>query len=98
MRTLLRELGKRFDSVVVDGPVALGGTADAVVLAGMVGSTVLVAKLGHGTRTALRRAYALLAEHGPVTVLLTGVGERAYERFYGYAPAGAGRAEAYEAV
>ncbi len=102
MRTVLARLREQFDAVVIEAPAVLGETADAGVLAGLADTTVQVATLPHVTRTALRRAYGLLAGSAagaPVNLVLLGIQSDSvtYRRFYGFR-AGVEQKGAYEAV
>ena len=89
MRCLIHAWRAQFDLVILDGPPALPVT-DALALAGMADTTILVARCGLTARSSLRRACQLLEEHVDsrhVRIVLNGVkpGSHAFSNYYGYA-------------
>ena len=89
MRMLVNTWRDQFDLVVLDGPPVLAVT-DAIPLAGMADTTILVARCGLTPVSSLRRAYQLIEEHADtarVRVVLNGVrpGSYAYHNYYGFA-------------
>jgi polysaccharide biosynthesis transport protein len=89
MRLLVEAWRVEFDLVVLDGPPLLPVT-DAVALAGMADTTIIVARCGLTPRSSLRRASLLLEEHvnrTRIRVVLNGVkpGSHAFHSYYGYA-------------
>ncbi len=89
MRMLVDSWRKDFDLVLLDGPPVLAVT-DAIPLAGMADTTVMVARCGLTPRSSLRRAYQLIAEHvdkARVRIVLNGVkpGSYAFHNYYGFA-------------
>jgi polysaccharide biosynthesis transport protein len=87
MRELLETFREQFDVVVIDAPPVLP-VADARVLSELADVTIQVARLGVTSKTALRRAHALLSSYAqrPVGVVLNGVaqGSGAYHDYYGH--------------
>ena len=88
MRSLIATWRSQFDLVVLDGPPVLP-VPDAMALAGMVDTTILVARSGLTPRSSLRRAYQLIEEQvddGRVRIVMNGVkpGSHAYRNYYGY--------------
>jgi succinoglycan biosynthesis transport protein ExoP len=88
MRCLIHAWRAQFDLVILDGPPALPVT-DALALAGMADTTILVARCGLTARSSLRRACQLLEEHVDsrhVRIVLNGVkpGSYAFSNYYGY--------------
>ncbi|MGA8493609.1 MAG: polysaccharide biosynthesis tyrosine autokinase [Terriglobales bacterium] len=61
MKTLLDELRKQYDHIVIDSPPALSVT-DAVVMSTDADAVVLVIRSGHTTKPALRRARDILLQ------------------------------------
>ena len=91
MRCLVQVWREQFDLVILDGPPALPVT-DALALAGMADTTILVARCGLTTRSSLRRACQLLEEHVDnrrLRMVMNGVkpGSYAFSHYYGYAAA-----------
>jgi succinoglycan biosynthesis transport protein ExoP len=89
MRCLIQSWRTQFDLVILDGPPALPVT-DALALAGMADTTILVARCGLTARSSLRRACQLLEEHVDsrhLRIVLNGVkpGSYAFSNYYGYA-------------
>jgi polysaccharide biosynthesis transport protein len=89
MRMLIQTWRAQFDLVVLDGPPVLAVT-DAIPLAGMADTTIMVARCGLTPRPSFRRAYQLIEEHvdrARVRVVLNGVrpGSYAYQNYYGFA-------------
>jgi polysaccharide biosynthesis transport protein len=79
----------QFDLVLLDGPPVLPVT-DAVALAGMADTTIMVARCGLTPRSSLRRASQLIEEHvnrTRIRVVLNAVkvGSHAFHSYYGYA-------------
>jgi capsular exopolysaccharide synthesis family protein len=72
MRTLLAELARRFEVVIVDTPTIVGAS-DAAVLGALTGSTLLIVAQGDTTRPRLDDALALLEAGGsePIGIVLT---------------------------
>ena len=62
MRGLLDAWREQFDLVILDGPPVLP-VPDALALAGMADTTIMVARCGLTTRSSLRRAYQLIGEY-----------------------------------
>jgi capsular exopolysaccharide synthesis family protein len=72
MRTVLAELARRFEVVIIDTPsIAVG--SDAAVLGALTGSTLLIVAQGDTTRPRLDDALALLEAGGsePLGIVLT---------------------------
>jgi capsular exopolysaccharide synthesis family protein len=91
MRCLVQAWREQFDLVILDGPPALPVT-DALALAGMADTTILVARSGLTARSSLRRACQLLEQHVDsrhLRIVMNGVkpGSHAYSHYYGYAAA-----------
>jgi polysaccharide biosynthesis transport protein len=89
MRLLVEAWRVQFDLVVLDGPPVLPVT-DAVALAGMADTTIIVARCGLTPRSSLRRASLLIEEHvnrSRIRVVLNAVkpGSHAFHSYYGYA-------------
>jgi polysaccharide biosynthesis transport protein len=89
MRMLVNSWRDQFDLVVLDGPPILAVT-DAIPLAGMADTTIMVARCGLTPTSSLRRAYQLVEEHvdrARLRVVLNGVrpGSYAYHNYYGFA-------------
>ena len=63
MRSLLQELTKRFDLVILDTPPVLA-TADAGILGSLADGVLLVVRAGQTDRSAAQRAYHQLANVG----------------------------------
>ena len=89
MRCLIQVWRTQFDLVILDGPPALPVT-DALALAGMADTTILVARCGLTERSSLRRACQLLEQHidsRHLRVVLNGVkpGSYAFANYYGFA-------------
>jgi Mrp family chromosome partitioning ATPase len=61
MRSLVDDLGKRFDIVLIDSPPVLP-VADALILSGYADTVLLVVAAGHTRRAELRRAVEKLAQ------------------------------------
>jgi succinoglycan biosynthesis transport protein ExoP len=61
MKTVLEELRKQYDHIVIDTPPTLSVT-DAVVLSTSADAVVLVIRSGHTTKPALRRARDILLQ------------------------------------
>jgi len=61
MRSLVDELAKRFDVVLIDSPPVLP-VADALILSGYADAVLLVVSAGHTRRPELRRATEKLAQ------------------------------------
>lgn len=60
---LIREAGETFDTVIFDSP-PVGVVTDAAVIASQVQATVLIARVNHTRRDALRRARRALVDVG----------------------------------
>jgi polysaccharide biosynthesis transport protein len=91
MRMLVNTWREQFDLVLLDGPPVLAVT-DAIPLAGMADTTIVVARCGLTPVSSLARAYQLIGEHvdrARVRVVLNGVrpGSYAYQNYYGFATA-----------
>ena len=89
MRLLVEAWRLQFDLVILDGPPVLPVT-DAVALAGMADTTIMVARCGLTPRSSLRRASQLIEEHvnrTRIRVVLNAVkpGSHAFHSYYGYA-------------
>jgi Mrp family chromosome partitioning ATPase len=87
MHELLAELGTSKDVVLLDAP-PLGTLTDAVPLLPWVDCVVLVVRLQHTSRDALKKACNMLAEMDDVPVLgtvLTGVPRPPRSGYYGAA-------------
>jgi succinoglycan biosynthesis transport protein ExoP len=89
MRLLVEAWRVQFDLVLLDGPPVLAVT-DAVALAGMADTTIMVARCGLTPRSSLRRASQLIEEHvnrARIRVVLNAVkvGSHAFHSYYGYA-------------
>ena len=89
MRGLLNVWRKQFDLIILDGPPVLP-VPDALALAGMADTTIMVARCGLTARSSLRRAYQLIEEYVDrryVRVVMNGVkaGSYAFANYYGYA-------------
>ncbi len=89
MRMLVDVWRNEFDLVLLDGPPVLAVT-DAIPLAGMADTTVMVARCGLTPRSSLRRAYQLVEEQvdkARVRIVLNGVkpGTYAFHNYYGFA-------------
>ncbi len=67
MRTLLQELAKSFDLVILDTPPVLA-TADAGILASIADGVVLVVRAGQTDRAAAKRAHQQLVNVGATVV------------------------------
>jgi len=67
MRSLVDDLGKRFDIVLIDSPPVLP-VADALILSGYADAVVLVVAAGSTRRGELRRASEKLAQAGAPVV------------------------------
>ena len=61
MKTVLEELRKQYDHIVIDSPPTLSVT-DAVVMSTSADAVVLVIRSGHTTKPALRRARDILLQ------------------------------------
>jgi len=61
MKTILEELRKQYDHIVIDSPPTLSVT-DAVVMSTSADAVVLVIRSGHTTKPALRRARDILLQ------------------------------------
>jgi polysaccharide biosynthesis transport protein len=86
MRSLVDDLGGRFDIVLIDSPPVLP-VADALILSGYVDAVLLVVAAGHTRRGELRRATEKLAQaNAPVvgTVLNKATAQDGYGYGYGY--------------
>lgn len=72
MRTVLAELARRFEVVLIDAP-SIAVASDAAVLGALTGSTLLIVAQGDTTRPRLDDALALLEAGGsePLGILLT---------------------------
>ena len=89
MRCLVQAWRTQFDLIILDGPPALPVT-DALALAGMADTTILVARCGLTARSSLRRACQLLEQHVDsrhLRIVLNGVkpGSYAFTNYYGFA-------------
>jgi capsular exopolysaccharide synthesis family protein len=89
MRRLVAAWRKQFDLVLLDGPPVLPVT-DALALAGMADTTIMVARCGLTPRSSFSRASSLIEEHVDRTrtrVVLNAVkpGSHAFFSYYGYA-------------
>jgi polysaccharide biosynthesis transport protein len=89
MRMLVDTWRDQFDLVLMDGPPVLAVT-DAIALAGMADTTIMVARCGMTPRSSLKRAYQLIEEQvdrARVRVVLNGLrpGSYAYHNYYGFA-------------
>ena len=67
MRSLVEDLGKRFDIVLIDSPPVLP-VADALILSGYADAVLLVVSAGSTRRAELRRAAEKLAQAGAPVV------------------------------
>lgn len=67
-KRIISELSAGFDRVIFDSP-PVGAVTDAAILARLVDGVVLVAKSGHTSRDALRRARGQLGEGANINVL-----------------------------
>jgi succinoglycan biosynthesis transport protein ExoP len=86
MRSLVDDLGKRFDIVLIDSPPVLP-VADALILSGYADAVLLVVSAGSTRRGELRRAGEKLAQAGaPVVgaVLNKATAQDGYGYGYGY--------------
>jgi succinoglycan biosynthesis transport protein ExoP len=86
MRSLVDDLGKRFDIVLIDSPPVLP-VADALILSGYADAVLLVVAAGSTRRAELRRAAEKLAQAGaPVVgaVLNKATAQDGYGYGYGY--------------
>jgi succinoglycan biosynthesis transport protein ExoP len=97
MRMLVNSWRDQFDLVVLDGPPVLAVT-DAVALAGMADTTIIVARCGLTPRSSLKRACQLTEEHvdrARVRIVLNGIrpGTFAYQTYYGFASANSYRGD-----
>ena len=63
MRLLLKELGEKYDHILIDSPPLINVT-DPVILSTMVDGTILVVQAGRSTRDIVRRARQELASVG----------------------------------
>ena len=91
MRSLVDVWREEFDLVLLDGPPVLAVT-DAIPLAGMADTTVMVARCGLTPRSSLKRAHQLIEEQvdrARVRIVLNGVkpGSYAFHNYYGFASA-----------
>jgi polysaccharide biosynthesis transport protein len=88
MRSLVEELAKRFDIVLIDSPPVLP-VADALILSGYANAVLLVVAAGHTRRAELRRAAEKLAQaSAPVVgaVLNKATAQDGYGYYGGYQP------------
>jgi receptor protein-tyrosine kinase len=86
MRSLVDDLAKRFDIVLIDSPPVLP-VADALILSGYADAVLLVVAAGHTRRAELRRAAQKLAQaSAPVVgaVLNKATAQDGYGYGYGY--------------
>lgn len=85
MQSLLGELSKRADTVIIDTP-ALLAVSDALPLINRAEGTVLVARLNQTTREAARRAHQVIAASGGTILgtVATGAHEGGIYGYYGY--------------
>jgi polysaccharide biosynthesis transport protein len=102
MRLLVEAWRVQFDLVLLDGPPVLPVT-DAVTLAGMADTTIMVARCGLTPRSSLRRASLLIEEHmdrARIRVVLNAVQPRSYafHSYYGYASNNSYRRETRESA
>ena len=72
MRTVLAELARRFEVVIIDTP-SIATASEAAVLGALTGSTLLIVQQGATTRPRLDDALALLEAGGsePIGIVLT---------------------------
>ena len=88
MRSLVDDLAKRFDIVLIDSPPVLP-VADALILSGYADAVLLVVAAGHTRRAELRRAVGKLAQaSAPVVgaVLNKATAQDGYGYYGGYRP------------
>jgi len=88
MRSLVGDLAKRFDIVLIDSPPVLP-VADALILSGYADAVLLVVAAGHTRRAELRRAAEKLAQaSAPVVgaVLNKASAQDGYGYYGGYQP------------
>ncbi len=102
MRLLVEAWRVQFDLVLLDGPPVLPVT-DAVALAGMADTTIMVARCGLTPRSSLRRASLLIEEHmdrARIRVVLNAVqpGSYAFHSYYGYGSNNSYRRERLESA
>lgn len=87
MRTLVEEWEGKYDHVLIDSPPVLA-VADAVILARLADTTLLVGRHGKSTQKSLERAYQKLhdTEGRDVGIVLNGVHRNSvsFSEFYGY--------------
>lgn len=97
MNNLIKSCRGRFDSIILDGPPILSAT-DAVPLAMLADTTILVARVGQTPRIALSRAWNKLQTHKrhcDVRVALNAIKADSYA-FYNYYGTRQGRAQEEE--
>ncbi len=88
MRSLVDDLAKRFDIVLIDSPPVLP-VADALILSGYADAVLLVVAAGSTRRAELRRAAEKLAQaSAPVVgaVLNKATAQDGYGYYGGYQP------------
>lgn len=91
MKSLIEELKKQFDIVIIDSPPVLL-VSDAQLLESLVDATVLVAHVDKTTRVALQRSYRTLLAHAKnpsmpamgVVLNFVSTNSSAYYSYYGY--------------
>lgn len=83
MRTVVRELGERFDLLLFDSP-PLDVVADAAILSAFLDGTILVVDATKSRRTIVRRAREALAKANAnvLGVVLNRLPEQAYSHYY----------------
>jgi succinoglycan biosynthesis transport protein ExoP len=91
MKELLRELGRRFDHILIDSP-PMASVTDPVILSTIVDGLILVVQAGRSTRGMARRARQELARVGArifgVVLNNVNVGREGYDDYYYYRYAG----------
>lgn len=102
MRMLVDAWRKHFDLILLDGPPVLPVT-DALALAGMADTTIMVARCQLTPRSSLSRASQLIEEHvdrARIRVVLNAVkpGSYAFYNYYGYASNKSYRRERRESI
>ena len=84
MRTLLEKLGTMYTHVVIDSPPILSVT-DAVILANLVDTVVLVVRHGKSNKNVMRRTRDLLTRSGaPMAGLVLNAVDLNSPEYYGY--------------
>jgi capsular exopolysaccharide synthesis family protein len=89
MQNLVKEWSSIYDHVLIDSPPILA-VADAIILARLADTTLLVARHGRSTQKSLERAYITLGgiENTNIGVVVNGVKRNSgsLKEFYGYKP------------